>query len=220
MRMARESSWRKYAMKSRRNTLATTGSLAALLIAFALLVVTPVGAQQQQGANVYAAVDLGVEGGTGPHGIVTFERLDNGGTRVTVSMSGLQPNSRHANDIHDGGCTGPVLFPLQTLEADANGTALAVTDLKAEAVIGGWYVNVYAGDAPAGDNIACGVVTAAMAGGGSTLPPTTPPSGGIPGMPTTGQQGQPLAWAVLVLTGAILTILLGLYLRAERARRP
>lgn len=207
-------------MKSRRNTLGPIATVGVLMIAFGLLVVTPVGAQQQQGANVYAAADLGVEGGTGPHGIVTFERLDNGGTKVTVSMSGLQPNSRHANDIHDGSCTGPVLFPLQTLEADANGTALAMTDLKAEAVIGGWYVNVYTGDAPSGDSIACGVVTAAMAGGGSTLPPTTPPSGVLPGMPTTGQQGQPLAWAELVLIGAILTIVLGLYLRAERARRP
>src|SRR5688500_3745005 len=93
-------------------------------------------AYAQSGANIYASADLLPEGtpeggGAGTRGSATFEQMDNGMTRVTVTFTGLAPNSAHANHVHDGSCTGNILHPVEVLQADACGMALAVTALSA-----------------------------------------------------------------------------------------
>ena len=86
---------------------------------------------------------------------------------VKVMVSGLAPNSSHANHIHLGSCTmqGKVLYPLTTLMADASGTATAMTTIKNVTSIpsSGWYVNVHNSTAlttqTGFDPIACGNVS-------------------------------------------------------------
>ncbi len=92
----------------------------------------------------------------------------NGSTlTVKVTVSGLAPNSSHANHIHVGSCTsqGKVLYPLTTLMADASGNATATTTINNVTSIpsSGWYVNVHNSTAlttqTGFDPIACGNVT-------------------------------------------------------------
>ncbi len=94
----------------------------------------------------------------------------NGSTlTVKVTVSGLVPNSSHANHIHLGTCTkqGSVLYPLTNLTADANGNATATTTIQNVKSIpsSGWYVNVHNSTAlttqTGFDPIACGNVTTA-----------------------------------------------------------
>ncbi|GAC1654947.1 MAG: hypothetical protein NVS4B12_27180 [Ktedonobacteraceae bacterium] len=92
----------------------------------------------------------------------------NGSTlTVKVTVSGLAPNSEHANHIHLGSCTmqGKVLYPLMKLVADATGNATATTTINGVSSIpsSGWYVNVHNSTAlttqTGFDPIACGSVT-------------------------------------------------------------
>lgn len=98
----------------------------------------------------------------------TAELTLNGSTlTVKVTVSGLAPNSSHANHIHLGSCTmqGKVLYPLTTLVADASGNATATTMINNVSSIpsSGWYVNVHNSTAlttqTGFDPIACGDVT-------------------------------------------------------------
>lgn len=86
---------------------------------------------------------------------------------VKVTVSGLVPNSSHANHIHLGSCAsqGKVLYPLTTLVADASGNASETTTINNVTSIAssGWYVNVHNSTAlttqTGFDPIACGDVT-------------------------------------------------------------
>lgn len=98
----------------------------------------------------------------------TAELTLNGSTlTVKVTVSGLVPNSEHANHIHLGSCTmqGKVLYPLTKLVADASGTATATTTITGVSSLpsSGWYVNVHNSTAlttqTGFDPIACGSVT-------------------------------------------------------------
>lgn len=90
---------------------------------------------------------------------------------VVIEISGLVPNSVHPAHIHAGQCTsnGPVLFPLPTLHANAQGVAIsALTDadgIDARRIPptgpNGWYVNVHQGPGLTGAQftpIACGEI--------------------------------------------------------------
>jgi hypothetical protein len=95
----------------------------------------------------------------------------NGDTKdleVTVTMSGLAPNSRHPNHIHSGDCAanGPVLYPLTDLVANGDGNATSKTiihHVQNGIPASGWYVNVHEGpglSTPAqATAIACGNVS-------------------------------------------------------------
>lgn len=86
---------------------------------------------------------------------------------VTVSLTGLVPNSAHAAHIHSGSCEmqGAVLYPLKTITADASGAATVTTTVNNVSSIpsSGWYVNVHHStdlSTQTGFNpIACGNVT-------------------------------------------------------------
>ncbi|HZO71262.1 MAG TPA: CHRD domain-containing protein [Ktedonobacteraceae bacterium] len=77
--------------------------------------------------------------------------LDNGTLTVQVTVKGLVPGSMHAAHIHLGSCErqvpGNVMFPLNTLTADANGVAMSTTVIHNvnmnEIPEHGWYVNVH-----------------------------------------------------------------------------
>lgn len=87
--------------------------------------------------------------------------------KVVMDMSGLQPGTQHAAHIHSGSCAsqGPVLYPLQTIKADASGKATVTTTIQNVTSIPstGWFVNVHRStdlSTQTGfDPIACGDVT-------------------------------------------------------------
>lgn len=86
---------------------------------------------------------------------------------VTVDLVGLNPGSKHDAHIHSGSCQkqGPVVHPLQTITADANGRAHVVTTIQnVKSIPGNWYVNIHNGTdltSQAGfQPIACGDVLA------------------------------------------------------------
>lgn len=86
---------------------------------------------------------------------------------VKLTMSGFEPNSSHAAHIHSGSCAsqGPVIYPLATLMANAQGNASTTTTISKVTSIpsSGWYVNVHHStniSTQTGFNpVACGDVT-------------------------------------------------------------
>ncbi|MGH2506687.1 MAG: CHRD domain-containing protein [Ktedonobacteraceae bacterium] len=66
---------------------------------------------------------------------------------VKLELSGLQPYSQHAAHIHSGSCVsqGAVIYPLNTVKADAAGKATVTTIIQNVTTIPstGWYVNVH-----------------------------------------------------------------------------
>lgn len=175
----------------------------------------------QSNANIYASADLLPEGtpegggGGGPRGSATFEKMDNGMTRVTVTFTGLAPNSAYANNVHDGSCTGNILHPLQTLQADASGMARVVTELGASVEFERWYVSVQEGDPVSSPSIACGKVTPALVGS----PPPPVGGGGLPGMPRSGIPHQSSSLNLLFVATFGLFIVMGMCLRVVSRRR-
>jgi hypothetical protein len=85
---------------------------------------------------------------------------------VTLTVSGLEPNSSHAAHIHLGSCEsqGDVKYALKTVKADASGKATVTTEIPNVASIpgSGWYVNVHHSTALSTqtgfDPVACGDV--------------------------------------------------------------
>lgn len=98
---------------------------------------------------------------------VTHLSLSGRTLKVQMEISGLQPNSQHAAHIHSGSCAsqGPVLYPLETIKANAAGKATITTTIQNVTAIPatGWYVNVHRStdlSTQTGfDPIACGDVT-------------------------------------------------------------
>ena len=68
---------------------------------------------------------------------------------VTISLTGLVPNSVHPSHIHTGNCTtmGAIKHMLNNVVADSHGNALTVTTLSNIKGIPqtGWYINVHHG---------------------------------------------------------------------------
>ena len=66
---------------------------------------------------------------------------------VKLTVSGLEPNSSHAAHIHTGSCAsqGPVIYPLSTVTANAQGNSSTTTTIPKVTSIpsSGWYVNVH-----------------------------------------------------------------------------
>lgn len=92
-------------------------------------------------------------------GAVALSPAGNGEYKVSVIVSGLEPNSTHAEHIHVGSscsANGPIKYPLPTLHADAAGDASATgMVMTASLPAKGFYVNIHATN---GTPIACGVL--------------------------------------------------------------
>lgn len=93
--------------------------------------------------------------------------IQGGKLLVTITMSGLEPTSKHAAHIHTGTCAsqGDIVHPLNDVTADGSGNATSTTTIDNVSAIpsGGWYVNVHRGtnmNSPIDfDPIACGNVS-------------------------------------------------------------
>jgi hypothetical protein len=83
---------------------------------------------------------------------------------VKIVLTGLAPSSSHAAHIHAGNCSvdGAVVYPLNTVVADAKGDAVSVTtinNVKDGIPASGWYINIHNGTGKAALDdrpIACG----------------------------------------------------------------
>lgn len=106
-----------------------------------------------------AAAGLVPQNGSGVTGEATLLQLG-ATTTVNVSLSGLAPGSAHAGHIHQGSCNGPILFPLETITANANGEGNATAIVDAPLELGTWWVQYHASDSPPGPPITCGQVAA------------------------------------------------------------
>jgi hypothetical protein len=72
-----------------------------------------------------------------------------GSFTVTLKLMGLTAGSNHVSHIHAGQCNAPggVAYALQSVIADASGTATTVSTVPVGYAIptSGWYVNVHHG---------------------------------------------------------------------------
>jgi len=112
-------------------------------------------------------------------------------TAVIVTLYGLEPGSEHVNHIHNGSCTGAILFPLEKLVADSRGIARSVSSVPGPINFETWWVNVHAGYSLPSPGVVCGDVDAPI------VPPVGIGAGPRPGggeRPAPGgerQGGQP-----------------------------
>jgi hypothetical protein len=112
-------------------------------------------------------------------------------TAVIVTVYGLEPGSEHVNHIHNGSCTGGILFPLEKLIADETGVARSVSSVAGALNPETWWVNVHAGYSLPSPGITCGQVQAppARTGDGPGRRseggdrPSAPPAGAPPPAP-------------------------------------
>jgi Cu/Zn superoxide dismutase len=96
------------------------------------------------------SVQTALEGtNNGNQNVSGTAHLSLSGTTLTVKLdiTGLAPRSDHMVHIHAGSCSsqGPVIYPLQTLKADASGKATTTTTIQNVMTIpaNGWFVNVH-----------------------------------------------------------------------------
>jgi CHRD domain len=68
-------------------------------------------------------------------------------TTVKVTVKGLEPGSLHPEHIHAGNCSsnGAVLWPLNTIKANAMNTGTATTTFKGSAMNKADHINVHLG---------------------------------------------------------------------------
>lgn len=90
---------------------------------------------------------------------------------VTVTMKGMEPNTKHAAHIHVGSCVsqGKIIYPLNPVVVNAAGDGTSITTIDNVAAIprSGWYINIHMGgrvDSPTTsqadmDPLACGDFT-------------------------------------------------------------
>jgi Cu/Zn superoxide dismutase len=107
-----------------------------------------------QAASAVQAV-LAPQANSGVSGQATLSQTGDT-TTVTVTLSGMAPNSAHAGHIHNGACSGPILFPLATIRADSAGQGSGTATVNAPLDLANWWVQYHASDNPPGAPIACG----------------------------------------------------------------
>ena len=125
-------------------------------------------------AQTAARAALTPTGGSRVAGASTLT-AQGGQTVVVVRITGAPANSTHVNHIHAGTCEaeGGIVFPLTDLRTNAQGEAMAVTQVNATlaTILGGrHYVNVHAGAALPSPGVSCGNIVA------GSLPATGSPS--------------------------------------------
>ena len=98
---------------------------------------------------------LSPQAGSGVSGEATIAQTGDA-TTVTVTLSGLAPDSAHAGHIHGGSCSGPILFPLATIRADSAGQGSSRATVNAPIDAANWWVQYHASDSPPGPPITCG----------------------------------------------------------------
>ena len=68
--------------------------------------------------------------------------VDGAKAKVTVNLSRLEPNSKHAGHVHTGTCAtpGPVAVGLATITADASGNGSSTAEVDAAKLAGSVYI--------------------------------------------------------------------------------
>jgi Cu/Zn superoxide dismutase len=96
---------------------------------------------------------------TGTASVVT---MTDGTAKVTVKLSGMEANSKHAMHIHVGSCAnqGPVVIGLPDIAADASGNGSVEKMVETAKIPAAAYINIHQGasDVNVGGGIACGNV--------------------------------------------------------------
>lgn len=112
--------------------------------------------------------------GNGVTGTATIDDQPGDGSTVTVALQGLPPGGQHAGHVHQGTCVnqGAILFGLNPIAADAQGSGSATTAGVPDALLGpGFYLQYHVALEPPGDPVSC-----------AEVPATTGGSGGGPGI--------------------------------------
>lgn len=105
-----------------------------------------------------------IPAGGGPRGRAELISLSNNMTRVSVTLQGLAPNSRHAGHIHMASCAqgGGVVLPLPDITAGADGNGSTMAEVETAKIPAAAYVQYHeraTGDASGiGAGITCGDV--------------------------------------------------------------
>lgn len=73
-----------------------------------------------------------------------------GAFRVSITMTGMVPNSTHMSHVHLGSCAaqGKIAYALLQVVADSSGRATATSTVAEDysVALTGWYVNVHLGE--------------------------------------------------------------------------
>lgn len=202
----------KYQHQQKERTMRKFSVLGALILFLATLTV----AFAQTGTS---NVQMSPANASNVSGTATITQ-SGGGVTVSVRLSGYTANQGSIGHIHSGRCEtgGPVVFPLNTIQADANGTGSAETTLAnapyATVANGNHYVQYHENTTPPGGGrpVSCGNIAAASQGGGSV--PGSPPASGVGGL--NNPEGIS-AWFLLPLAG--LMVLAGTLYGANRQRK-
>ena len=81
-------------------------------------------------------------------------------TIMTVTLSGLAPNSVRAGHVRAGGCDGPFLFALESIQADSAGQGRGTATVSAPIDTSAWWIEYGANEGSTSPGMACGQVVA------------------------------------------------------------
>jgi hypothetical protein len=135
---------------------------AAGIVALALVACAPSTVGAPRTFPIGAIGTLAAGGASTASGTASFQTLSDNTTRVSVTLTGLEPNSKHAGHIHEGACAaqGRVVVPLDDISADATGNGSMTKTVETAKIPAGGYVQYHqraSNDASgAGAGIACG----------------------------------------------------------------
>ncbi|MBX5490402.1 MAG: CHRD domain-containing protein [Chloroflexi bacterium] len=119
----------------------------------------PQGAMPAGAGTITATATLQPERDSGVTGDATLSQSGNT-TTVTVRLRAPSGGTAHAGHIHAGSCSGPVLFPLETIQLDASGQGTATSTVNAPIDTSNWWVQYHQSVTPPGPGITCGQVMA------------------------------------------------------------
>jgi hypothetical protein len=128
-------------------------------LALTAAVACSVAGQRTAGAQGWF-VPLTPSDGSAASGQVVIHENGRDQWMVMVMLQGLEPNSRRAVQIHNGSCSGEVLYPLEVMVADANGTGYSNTNLAATTPDARWWIQVSRDESAPEPGIACGQLPA------------------------------------------------------------
>jgi hypothetical protein len=123
-----------------------------LLLAIPLLLGASCGGSAQPSAaapSPSATFTMTAQNGSGVSGTGQIYK-EVGAFRVSISLTGLAPNSSHMSHVHLGSCAmqGKIAYALIQVVADSSGKATATSTVADDYSLArtGWYVNVHLGE--------------------------------------------------------------------------
>jgi hypothetical protein len=106
-----------------------------------------------------ATAQLAAQQNSGVTGQATLSQSGNS-TTVNVTLSAPSGGTSHAGHIHSGSCSGPILFPLESITLDASGRGQSTSTVNAPLDTNQWWVQYHTQVSPPGAPITCGKVSA------------------------------------------------------------